>query len=227
MLTKAMLTKSMSLGARGQAALIIGVVTVLVVGCSNDEGTTTAALGTSTASTATATAAATTPTVTARATATPSSSRSPSSPSSGSPSSGSKSREKPSVAISRAPLVKVGQPANISDGVRITVGAVRDQKVSAELPGEIAGPAAVVPVTVRNSSNQPFSLDGVVVTAFYDDDVPATETTVDPAKPLTGSLAAGRTAKGVYVFTVPREQASTLRIEVSSNQSATIVQFAR
>jgi uncharacterized protein YcnI len=123
--------------------------------------------------------------------------------------------------------VKVGQPANISDGVRITVGAVRDQKVSAELPGEIAGPAAVVPVTVRNSSNQPFSLDGVVVTAFYDDDVPATETTVDPAKPLTGSLAAGRTAKGVYVFTVPREQASTLRIEVSSNQSATIVQFAR
>jgi hypothetical protein len=219
--------------ARGQAALIVGVVTVLVVGCSNDEGATTAALETVTATTATTA----TPTVTARATAKPSSMASPSStsPSStsssstsfGSTSSGSKSREKPSVAISRAPLVKVGQPANISDGVRITVGAVRDQKVSAELPGEIAGPAAVVPVTVRNASNQPFSLDGVVVTAFYDDDVPATETTVDPAKPLTGSLAAGRTAKGVYVFTVPREQASTLRIEVSSNQSATIVQFAR
>jgi hypothetical protein len=94
------------------------------------------------------------------------------------------------------------------------------QLLTADLP-------ATLPQTVEAELTAAFSLDGVVVTAFYDDDVPATETTVDPAKPLTGSLAAGRTAKGVYVFTVPREQTSTLRIEVSSNQSATIVQFAR
>jgi hypothetical protein len=140
---------------------------------------------------------------------------------------GSRSLESPEVAISRAPVVKVGKPRDISDDVQITVGKVQDRKVAAEQPGEIAGPAAVVPVTVRNASDQPFSLDGVVVTAFYNEDVPGNETTAAPSDPLVGSLAAGKTAQGVYVFTVPREYASTLRIEVSSNQSATIVQFTR
>ena len=208
----------MLIGSRGRAAVIALAVAVLVIGCSNDEDPTTPALKAVTATTAapaTTTPATTTagaPTATARATPDPS---------------GSKSVEKPSVAISLAPPVKVGRPADLSDGVRITVGAVRDRTVAAELPGEIAGPAAVVPVTVRNASGKRFSLDGVVVTAFYNDGVPATETSADPAKPLAGSLAAGRTAKGVYVFTVPSEYAATLRIEVSSNQSATIVQFAR
>jgi hypothetical protein len=133
----------------------------------------------------------------------------------------------PSVAISRAPVVKIGKVAEISDNVRVDVGRVRELTVKAENPGEIKGDAAAVQVTVRNTSSRPFSLDGMVVTASYHNGLPGDETSSGPSDPLTGSLAVGKKATGTYVFMVPRKYASGLHLEVSSNQSPTIVRFAR
>jgi hypothetical protein len=135
--------------------------------------------------------------------------------------------DKPSVAISRAPVVKVGKPAHILSDVRVYIGEVREVTVTAEHPGEIKGDAAAVGVSVRNQSGQAFSLDGMVVTASYHNGLPGDQTTSGPSDPLTGSLASGKTATGTYVFMVPRKYAYSLRIEVTSNQSPTIVQFAR
>jgi hypothetical protein len=133
----------------------------------------------------------------------------------------------PTVAVSLAPAVKIGEPAKILDDVRVEIGQVKLLTVKAEQPGEVAGSAAAVAVTVRNRSGKPFSLTGLVVTASYHDGLPGNETTSGPSKPLTGSLATGRTAKGTYVFMVPRRYAGSLRLEISSNESPTIVQFKR
>jgi hypothetical protein len=206
-------------GMRRSGVLIAAAVTLAVAGCADDPSPGATAARPS-APAAVATTTPTLPPATSPTTQPVASSPPPKA-------TASRSAESPKVAISLAPLVKVGKPVDISDDVRITVGKVQDRKVAAEQPGEIAGPAAVVPVTVRNGSDKPFSLDGVVVTAFYNDDVPGIESTAGPSRPLAGSLAAGTSAKGIYVFTVPREYASTLRVEVSSDQSATIVQFAR
>ena len=135
--------------------------------------------------------------------------------------------DSPSVGVSLAPAVKVGRAAQILDGVEVSVGTVKEQTVKASLPGEIAGPAAVVPVTVKNTSKQPFSLDGLAVTASYGDDVPGVDTSADPAKPLAGSLAAGASASGTYVFMVPSKSIKSLHLEISSDQSPKIVQFDR
>jgi uncharacterized protein DUF4352 len=199
---------------RGRGVLLVVAATLAVAGCSDDKApdTRAAEAGESSAGAA--------PTAAAPATGSSSVKAAPEQ-------ADEEKVEKPSVAISLAPAVKVGKPAEISDDVRITVGKVRDVRVDAQQPGEIAGPAAAVSVTVRNRSSKRFSLDGMVVTAYYHNDLPANETSVDPSKPLTGSLAAGKTATGTYVFTVPRKFASTLRVEVSSNQSPTIVQFER
>src|SRR5690242_19391679 len=78
----------------------------------------------------------------------------------------------PAVAISLAPAVKIGTTAKIRDGVRVGIGKVRAVTVKAEQPGEVAGPAAAVAVTVRNGSDQPFSLGGMVVTVSYGQGTP-------------------------------------------------------
>ena len=66
----------------------------------------------------------------------------------------------PSVAVSLAPSVKVGKPSDILPGVRVSVGTVKPVTVKAQLPGELAGPAAAVPVQIRNGSKSkvPFVL---------------------------------------------------------------------
>ena len=133
----------------------------------------------------------------------------------------------PSVAVSLAPSVKVGKPSDILPGVRVSVGTVKPVTVKAQLPGELAGPAAAVPVQIRNGSKKAFSLDGLAVTAAYNGDTPGTDTSAAPAKPMEGSLKPGKTAKGTYVFMVPRKYAGSLHLEISSDQSPTIVQFNR
>jgi hypothetical protein len=98
--------------------------------------------------------------------------------------------------------------------------------VTARGPGEIAGPALSVPVSVTNSSSSPFPLGGLAVNLTYGSNAqPASPTEANPAKPLQGRLAAGGKAAGTYVFLVPRN-ASRVRVEVVSDVSAKIVTFA-
>jgi hypothetical protein len=131
----------------------------------------------------------------------------------------------PSVAISLAPAVKIGTTAKLRDGVRVGIGKIRAVTVKAQQPGEVAGPAASVPVTVTNGSDQPFSLGGMVVTVSYGKGTPGNQTTSGPSKPLTGSLAPGELARGSYVFMVPRKNVANLRVQVSSDESPIIAEF--
>ncbi len=133
----------------------------------------------------------------------------------------------PSVAISKAPAVAVGKPAELTDGIKVTIGPITSVKVKANGPGEIAGAAASVPVTVQNASGKSFSLDGFSITATYNKGTPASPTSADPAKPLSGSLKVGKTADGVYVFIVSKADADSLKVEVSSSSAATILVFKR
>lgn len=135
-------------------------------------------------------------------------------------------KAKPSVAVSTAPPVSLGSTATINGQVLVTVGRPRTVTVAARGPGEIAGPALSVPVSVTNSSSSPFPLGGLVVNLTYGTEAePASPTNADPAKPLQGRLAAGSKATGTYVFLVPRG-ASRVRVEVVSDVSAKIVTFA-
>jgi hypothetical protein len=134
---------------------------------------------------------------------------------------------RPSVAVRRAPAVRMGKPAALLPAVSVAVGTVKAVTVTAHGPGEIAGPAVAVTVTVRNGGSVPFSLGGTVVTATYDGTVPGDSTSAPPSHELAGMLAPGRTASGTYVFRVPAKGISSLLVEVSSDASPTILQFRR
>jgi hypothetical protein len=133
----------------------------------------------------------------------------------------------PSVALRPAPAVGFGQAAEILPAVSVTVTGVAEVTVGAKGPGEVAGPAVAVHLTVRNASARPFPLGGLVVTATYGGGVPGDETDVAPSRTLTGSLPVGGSASGVYVFRVPAAGAADLRLDVTSGTSPTILRFHR
>ncbi len=132
----------------------------------------------------------------------------------------------PSVAISTAAVVKTGTPREIMHDVLIDVRRVVPVTVKAEQPGQVAGPATAVTLRAENRSGTPFDLGGMVVTISYRDGVPGNETSATPSRPLTGALAPGASSEGVYVFTAPPGGASSVRVEVSSDASPTVLRFA-
>jgi hypothetical protein len=137
----------------------------------------------------------------------------------------SKATGKPSVAVSTAPPVKIGATATLPSRVLVSVGAPRRVTVGARGPGEVAGPAFAVRVTVTNGSPSPFDLGGLTVNASYGrQETPASPSDADPAAPLRGRLAPGADAVGTYVFGAPAG-ATGLRVEVVSNSAAEILVF--
>jgi hypothetical protein len=71
-------------------------------------------------------------------------------------------------------------------------------------PGNISGPALRVTVRLDNGTSAPMALGGVAVELTYGPDAVPASPLDDPASaPFTGLVDAGRSATGVYVFTVP------------------------
>ncbi|TXR56373.1 hypothetical protein [Quadrisphaera setariae] len=130
----------------------------------------------------------------------------------------------PVVGATTLPPVPTGSPAAFGDGLVATVSAVREAQASGSVPGDVAGPAVAVSVRVENGSDAPVDLGGLTVTATYGADaVPATLLTGAPSAPAEGVLAPRKSAEGVWAFTVPSGQASSLVLTISSISSGTTV----
>jgi hypothetical protein len=208
-------------------AAVLGGFALMLAGCGGDDSPASAAGSSAPSTTGTATAGATPPASAGPSRvatagpppASPTTRRTPGPPSRRTPG--------PSVAVSTLPPAPVGTPAPLRRDVAVTVVGVRDLEVGAVGPGEIAGHAVSVQVQVRNLGSSAFNLSGLTVNAYYGRDIPASPTSAGGADPLSGSLAAGGTATGTYVFLVPADQSSTVRVEVSSADSAMIAVFQR
>lgn len=133
----------------------------------------------------------------------------------------------PSVAVSSAPPVPVGKPATLRTGVLVTVSPPQPVQVTGHGPGELSGPGIAVTVRVQNAASGAFDLDGIAVNATYGagSGTPAAPSNSSPARPLQGSLAAGASATGSYVFLVPASARPGVRIDVSSSSAARILVF--
>lgn len=134
---------------------------------------------------------------------------------------------RPSVAISTLPAVAVGETAPLAEGVTVTVGGIEATEVEANGPGDVAGDGAAVAVSVANRTALPFDLGGLVVTATYGANQPASPGGAGNGTPLTGVLKAGASAAGTYVFSVPASALSSLRVQVSSDSSPNVIVFRR
>jgi len=122
--------------------------------------------------------------------------------------------------------------------VALTDTAAVDGAVAAELtdvraiegegtgPGNVAGPAVAVTVRLTNGTAEELSLDGAVVSLTYTSDARPASPLDDPsAAPLSGALAPGSSAEGVYVFSVPADQRDVVSVAIGYQAGAPYLVF--
>ncbi len=141
------------------------------------------------------------------------------------PNGGSIDQVVPDATPAATQQVAIDQPAQLSDGVVVSVANVQNVDVSAETPGEVAGPAVAVALNVQNNSSSAIDLSTAMVSATNSGGMLGQPTVASPATPLTGSLAAGAAATGTYVFMFPADQRAGLSITVEYIAGAPIALF--
>jgi hypothetical protein len=165
--------------------------------------------------------------------------------SSASPTAGSSSSSTPSAGASKTPkggstsasptkppggVKTTSKPVGLDaagpvgdDGTTVRVVRTRSVAGKAELPGEIAGPSIAVDVAVK--AGRKMSLDQTVVNLFYGPERTPAVPLSTGTKPLSGSLAAGKTKQGTYIFTVPKNQRGRIVITADVKVTAPVVVF--
>jgi hypothetical protein len=109
--------------------------------------------------------------------------------------------------------------------VAVSLKSIKSTKVTGHGPGEISGPALVVTVVVRNGSKSSVSVDSAIVTLIDSKGNVGTPMTESPAHPFTGSVAAGDSATGVYVFQIGKKVRNPIRVSVTYSTEHTTALF--
>lgn len=120
----------------------------------------------------------------------------------------------------------IDEPVDTGSGVTARLSRIRSVKGEAQGPGEVAGPALRVTVKVTNGSKQEIDLSAVVVNLYYGKDAtPASQLSGPKPAPFTGSLAAGASTSGSYIFGVPANQRKQVRVEFRYSTDASVAIF--
>lgn len=120
------------------------------------------------------------------------------------------------------PLKGRGEAA---DQVVVTLPSVKSVKATAQGPGEVAGPALAVTVKVDNKTGAAVDLVAAVVTLTASDRTPGSIMSSSPARQLPASVAKGKTATGVYVFTLPKGKRDPVTVEVQTSGASPVIVF--
>jgi hypothetical protein len=110
--------------------------------------------------------------------------------------------------------VKLDRPSTTGTGLTVNLTSIEPINAKAEQPGEVAGPGLAITITVKNTGSKSADLSTLVVNVANSDDAPGTQMSAKPSRPLAGSVAAGKTKTGVYVFTVSKDKRKPVTVTV-------------
>lgn len=129
----------------------------------------------------------------------------------------------PRETLDPAPFDAVATP---EPGVTVAVPSVEDVTGQANVPGEVGGPALRFAVELTNGTGKVLDLRTVVVNAYYGPDrTPATSLLKPGGKPFEPEVAAGGSASGAFVFSVPTEFQDQVELEVDAGVGKAIAIF--
>lgn len=114
----------------------------------------------------------------------------------------------------------------LSDGVSVSLGTLRTIKIKPETPGEVAGSAVSVKISISNRGKTPIDLDSAVVSLVVDKGDLGIATTAGDPKPLQGDLRSGDRAHGVYVFMLDPAGDRTVKVSVNYAAGAPVALFS-
>jgi hypothetical protein len=124
------------------------------------------------------------------------------------------------------PAVDLDEQGQVGDGVTATVRSIEAIEGSGYGPGNIAGPALRVTVRLDNGTDRALDLGGVAVTLTTGADSTPASPLDDPSQaPFSGTVAAGDSATGVYVFTVPVDRRDLVTVSVGYRPGAPVMAF--
>lgn len=127
--------------------------------------------------------------------------------------------------LKEMPPVGLDSEADRPDGVVIALKKIESIAGEAKLPGEIAGPALRLTVTIKNGTNSDLSLDSVVVNGYRGaKQIPLEMLTSPGGSPFTGTLKPGEQAEAVYIFAVDGTHRSdvTFTVDATPGQPAAV-----
>jgi hypothetical protein len=111
--------------------------------------------------------------------------------------------------------VPIASPGTITDGLTAAITKFEAVDGVAKTPGEVSGPSVRMTVVITNATTKAEALNAVNVTAYYGSALtPALELSEPGGAQMPTTVAAGKTATGVYVFTIPTDQRGNVRVEV-------------
>lgn len=111
---------------------------------------------------------------------------------------------------------------------RLTVAVTKTEAVQgkAQGPGEIAGPAVRFTVVIKNSTGKSVDLSDTVVNAYFGkQSTPAVELQSPGGVSFPHSVSNGGSARGVFVFTMPKDQRSNVVVTVDTSVNNPVVAF--
>jgi hypothetical protein len=147
------------------------------------------------------------------------------SPSLGTPRSLGSGAPEPIEPVKTKKAVALDTTGDFGTGLTVRLSRIAPVKGTANVPGEIAGPAIKLTVVARNRADRAVDLNSVVVfVSFGRKRTPASELS-DGARPLKGSVAPDDSRTGTYIYTVPEDEREQVRVEISYSSEAPTVAF--
>ncbi|MCZ2825179.1 MULTISPECIES: hypothetical protein [unclassified Modestobacter] len=122
--------------------------------------------------------------------------------------------------------VALDQTAAVGNGIGAEVVSLEGIAGTAIGPGNVSGPALRVTVRLTNGTAEPVSLGGVAVELAWGPElVPASPLDDVSAAPFQGSVPAGGTAEGVYVFSIAEGDRAEVTLSVGYQAGAPFLVF--
>ncbi|WP_439591354.1 hypothetical protein [Microbacterium sp.] len=112
------------------------------------------------------------------------------------------------------PPVAPDEPSE-TDAATVQIAKVEHVDGEAVAPGDVAGAAIRLTIDITNTGTQPLDLGLVVVNGYMGPSLDPAEIFTKPGgSPVSGSLAPGQKATGVYLFRVPIDRQNDVTIVV-------------
>lgn len=126
---------------------------------------------------------------------------------------------------SRKP-VALADSVTIIDGVTVKITSVAAVAGVGTGPGDVNAPSVQVRMTVKNSTTKTINLGNTVVNAYYGSaHTPASQLPRPGGVAFPSTVKAGKSAQGVFVFSIPKNQRSLVSVSFDYSVKTKVVVF--